>query len=86
MQQNGLPSKFNSFVQRNVTELMSSKINTILSGQITADTFTEDLACLAFISSYLGEKKLLEWDDIIVRMIISGANSEEKNITISFVA
>ncbi len=78
MQQNGLPSKFNSFVQRNVTELMSSKINTILSGQFSTDTFTEDLACRAFISSYLGEKKLLEWDTIIVRMIISGANSEEK--------
>jgi conserved hypothetical protein TIGR02687 len=78
MQQNGLPPKFNSFVQRNVTELMSSKINTILSGQFSTDTFTEDLACRAFISSYLGEKKLLEWDDIIVRMIISGANSEEK--------
>ena len=78
MQQNGLPSKFNSFVQRNVTELMSSKINTILSGQFSTDTFTEDLACRAFISSYLGEKKLLEWDTIIVRIIISGANSEEK--------
>ena len=78
MQQFGLPPKFNSFVQRNVTELMTSKINTIMSGQITADTFTEDLACRAFISSYLGEKKLLEWDAIIVRMIISGANSEEK--------
>ena len=86
MQQNGLPSKFNSFVQRNVTELMSSKINTILSGQFSTDTFTEDLACRAFISSYLGEKKLLEWDTIIVRMIISGANSERRNITISFVA
>ena len=78
MQQFGLPSKFNPFVQRNITELMTSKINTILSGQFSADTFTEDLACRAFISSYLGEKKLLEWDTIIVRMIILGANSEEK--------
>ncbi len=62
MQQNGLPSKFNSFVQRNVTELMSSKINTILSGQFSTDTFTEDLACRAFISSYLAKRN--SWNGI----------------------
>lgn len=78
IQQYGLPEKFGPFIKRNITELMSAKISAILNGHISADTFSEDLVCRAFISSYLGEKKLLGWEMIIVRMIILGADSDDK--------
>lgn len=78
MQQFNLPEKFSSFVKRNITELMSAKINKILNGHIHVDTFSEDVVCRAFISSYLGDKKLLEWEAIIVKMIILGLESEKK--------
>jgi hypothetical protein len=78
MQQYSLPQKFAAFIKKNITEIMSSKISAILSGYITAETFTEDVACRAFISSYLGEKKLLEWNAIILKMLILGLPSEEK--------
>ena len=78
IQQYGLPEKFGPFIRRNITELMSSKVSAILSGHISAETFSEDLVARAFISSYLSDKKLLDWETIIVRMIILGADYEDK--------
>ena len=78
MQQYNLPQKFASFIKRNITEIMSNKISSILNGHLTVETFSEDVVCRGFISSYLGDKKLLEWSVIIVKMIILGLVCEEK--------
>ena len=78
MQQYNLPQKFASFIKRNITEIMSNKISSILNGHFTVETFSEDVVCRGFISSYLGEKRLLEWSVIIIKMIILGLVSEEK--------
>lgn len=78
MQQYELPQKFASFIKRNITEIMSNRISSILNGHFTSETFSEDVVCRGFISSYLGDKKLLEWNVIIVKMIILGLISEEK--------
>ena len=78
IQQYGLSEKYLPFIKRNITELMSSKITGILNGYISAETFSEDLACRGFISSYLGEKRLLDWEMIFVKMIILGADYEDK--------
>ena len=78
MQQYNLPQKFASFIKRNITEIMSNKISSILNGHLTVETFSEDVVCRGFISSYLGDKKLLEWSVIIVKMIILGLVGEEK--------
>ena len=78
MQQYNLPEKFRLFIKSNVSEMQSTKISTMLAGHLTPETFSEDLVCRAFISSYLGEKKLLDWEPIIVRMLILGMQSEEK--------
>lgn len=78
MQQYNLPEKFRLFIKNNVSEMLSSKISNMLSGHLTAESFSEDVVCRAFISSYLGDKKLLDWEPIIVRMLILGMASEEK--------
>lgn len=78
MQQYNLPERFRSFIKKNIAEIMSSKINNILNGHIDSNTFSEDLVCRAFISNYLGEKKLLDWETIIIKMIILDATSEGK--------
>ncbi len=78
MQQYGLPEKYRTFIKRNISEMMSSKVSAILAGHISAETFNEDLVCRAFISSYMGEKRLLDWETIIVKMIILGGSEEEK--------
>ena len=78
MQQYNLPGKFRLFIKNNVSEMQSTKISTMLAGHMAPDTFSEDLVCRAFISSYLGDKKLLDWEPIIVRMLVLGMQSEEK--------
>ena len=78
MQQYNLPEKFRLFIKNNVSEIQSTKISTMLTGHLTPETFSEDLVCRAFISSYFGEKKLLDWEPIIVRMLVLGMQSEEK--------
>lgn len=78
MQQYNLPEKFRLFIKKNISEIQSTKISSLLAGHLTPETFSEDLVCRAFISSYLGDKKLLDWDPIIVRMLILGMQSEEK--------
>ena len=78
MQQYNLPEKFRLFIKNNVSEMQSTKISSMLAGHLTPETFSEDLVCRAFISSYLGEKKLLDWEPIIVRMLVLGLPSEEK--------
>ena len=78
MQQYNLPEKFRLFIKNNVSEMRSTRISTMLTGHLTPETFSEDLVCRAFISSYLGEKKLLDWEPIIVRMLVLGLHSEEK--------
>lgn len=81
MQQYNLPEKYRTFIKRNISEMMSSKVNTILAGHVSAETFNEDLVCRAFISNYMGEKRLLDWESIIVKMIILGGSDEEKKRT-----
>ena len=82
MQQYRLPEKHRAFIKRHVAELQSAKVMFILEAYLTPEVFSEDLAIRAIISSYLGEKKLLDWDSIIIKMILLGRKSEEaKRIT-----
>ena len=78
MQQYNLPERFRGFIKKNIAEILSSKIRNILKGHIDSTTFSEDLVCRAFISNYLGDKKLLDWETIIIKMIILDATGEEK--------
>lgn len=78
IQQYHLSEKFRPFVKRNIGEMTTGKVSALLAGHLTAEVFNEDVACKAFLSNYLGEKRLLEWEGIIVRIIILGAEKEEK--------
>lgn len=78
MQQHNLPEKYRGFVKKNIGEIMSSRISTMLNGHIDSTSFSEDLVCRAFISNYLGEKKLLEWEQLIIKIIILDGIAGEK--------
>lgn len=84
MQQYGLPDRYRTFIKRNIGEIMSSKISTLLTGYLTADTFSEDVVCRAFLSNYLGEKRLLDWEMIVVKMIILGNADAKKRLDFFF--
>lgn len=78
MQRYGLPQQHSIFVKNHIDELSSAKLTTMLSGSLNAESFNTDLGTRALLSSYLGEKKVLDWDAIIIRMIILGLKSEAK--------
>lgn len=78
LQQYNLPQTLGSFISRNLTELESSKVFPLIEGYLSPDVFKEDVAIRAFLSSYLNEKKVLEWKAIIAKMIVLDLDSEEK--------
>lgn len=78
LQQYNLPLTLGSFVNRNLTELRSAKVMPLIEGSLTPELFKEDLAIRAFITSYLGDKKILEWNAIIAKLIVLDLDSEER--------
>lgn len=78
LQQYNLPQTLGSFISRNLTELESSKVFPLIEGYLSPDVFKEDVAIRAFLSSYLNEKKVLEWKAVIAKMIVLDLDSEEK--------
>ena len=78
MQQYNLPEKFRGFVKKNIGEITSSRVSNILNGHIDGSSFNEDLVCRAFITNYLGEKKLQDWEQLLIKIIILDGTAEEK--------
>lgn len=70
MQQYNLPEIHRGFIRSNISEIMSAKIQAMIGGYLTPELFQQELVCRAFISAYMGEKKLLEWEHIIVKLLI----------------
>ncbi len=85
MQQYHLPDKYAPYIRRHEQEIGSTRMLAVLSGYLSPEVFNEDVANRAFVSVYLGEKKLLEWHDIIVRMVVLGLSTEAKKRTDFFV-
>ena len=78
IQQYHLPEKLTPFIKRNMTLLQSTRIMQLLQNYLTPEAFGEDVFYRAVISDLLGQKKVLEWEDIVIRLIIMDANHEQK--------
>lgn len=72
MQQHRIKPEYATFVSRHNSDLQSSKIMTLLERHYDDGTFNTDMACRAFISSYLDKtpKSILNWETIIIRLIL----------------
>lgn len=66
------------FIKRNITELRTNRITQMLNGYLNDQEFNEDVVKRAIISADLGDKRLLDWETIIIKMIILGLPEEEK--------
>lgn len=78
MQQYGLPLNMVYFVKNNIGMLGNQKITSMLASYLEGEGFRIDDGCRAIVSYYLGDKKLLDWESIIVKMIILSSKGEEK--------
>ena len=81
IQQYNLPEKFTPFIKRHVSELQSARISTLMQNYLTPEAFSEDVFYRAVVSDYLGQKKVLDWEDIVIRLIVLGQESEAKKRT-----
>ena len=78
IQQYNLPEKFSPFIKKHIGELQTNRIRTLMQNYLTPQAFSEDVFFRAMVSDYLGQKKVLDWEDIIVRLIVLGLESEAK--------
>lgn len=78
IQQYSLPEKYTPFIKKHVAELQSSRIRSLMQNYLTPEAFSEDVFYRAVVSDYMGQKKVLDWEEIVIRMIIMGMESEAK--------
>lgn len=82
MQQFGIPDKMQIFVQKNINMLQSSQMMNLLKPYYQDGNINHDIAVRAFISNLMGQGRVLDWDNIIVRMILMGrAVDQKKQVT-----
>lgn len=76
MQQHGLPSNMITFVEKNIQQLQSDRMLRLLQPYYADGSISEKVAVRAFLSSYLQQQRVLDWDDIVLRILLQGRNSE----------
>lgn len=78
--------KFGAYIQRHIGELQLQKFDKMLHDYYTPDTFSIDIANRGFISAYMSESKLMDWDEIILRLFTLSLPGEEKKATSFYVS
>lgn len=76
MQQYRLPSNMATFVEKNIKQLQSERMLRLLQSYYADRSISQDIAVRAFLSSYLGLSRVLDWDNIILRILFLGQSSE----------
>lgn len=79
-------AKYGAYIRRHIGELQLQKIDKILHDYYTPETFNTDLANRGFISAYLSENSLMEWDEIILRLFTLSLPEEDKKEKSFYVA
>lgn len=69
------------FVERNIMQLQSDKMQRLFGPYYQDRSITTDKFVRGFISSYMGQTRILDWDAIIVRLLLLGRESEQQKQT-----
>ncbi len=81
IQQNGLPDTDKTmvrFIEKNIMQLQSDKIQKLFAPYYQDKSITTDKFVRGFLSSYMGQQRILDWDAIIVRLLLMGRDSERQ--------
>ena len=76
MQQYGLPASMTTFVEKNIQQLQSDRMLKMLQTYYVDKSISQDIAIRAFLSSYMGLMRVLDWDNIILKILFQGRISE----------
>lgn len=76
MQQRGIPMEYADFFKRHITELLRDKFNKVFAPIYNTTALSFDTCYRGILSAYLDSAKLLEWYQIIARIIILCDNED----------
>ena len=88
IQQNGLPDTDKTmvrFIEKNIMQLQSDKMQRLFAPYYQDKSITTDKFVRGFLSSYMGQQRILDWDAIIVRLLLMGRDSERQKQTDFFI-
>lgn len=88
IQQNGLPDTDKTmvrFIEKNIMQLQSDKMQKLFAPYYQDKSITTDKFVRGFLSSYMGQQRILDWDAIIVRLLLMGRDSERQKLTDFFI-
>ena len=83
MQQNGIPDTDRAlvrFIENNIDKLQYSKMMNMFQSYYQDRSVTKDLLVRGFICSFMNKRTVLGWDDIIVQLILLGADPDNKKL------
>lgn len=81
MQQYSLPPNMTLFVEKNIQQLQSDRMLRLLQSYYADGSISIDVAVRAFLSSYLQQQRVLDWDNTILRILLQGRSSERSKQT-----
>lgn len=81
MQQYSLPPNMTLFVEKNIQQLQSDRMLRLLQSYYADGSISIDVAVRAFLSSYLQQQQVLDWDNTILRILLQGRSSERSKQT-----
>ncbi len=84
IQQYHIPPNMTLFVQNHIAELQQAKVTKVMGAYYGTGEFTMDLANRGLLSAYLGSDVLLDWQMIIIKLLILDANAGLANLTSKF--
>ena len=88
IQQYGLPDtdkKMVRFIEKNIQQLQSEKMQRLFLPYYQDKSITSDKFIRGFLSSYMGQQRILDWDAIIVRILLMGRDCDRQKRTDFFV-
>lgn len=78
MTQHQIDVKYKSYVADRISELSIGRVEAMLAPYYQNNAFTPEIANKAIMSYMIDSDKLLEWNEIILRILLLGASTEKK--------
>lgn len=78
MQQYHLPTSMSIFVEKNLQLLQSTAVMRLLQPYYEEGTIQKEIAMRGLLSSFLHQQRVLEWDAILIHILLLGRGSEQK--------
>ena len=78
MTQHQIDAKHKSYVSERINELSIGRVEAMLAPYYQNNAFTPEVANKAIMSYMIDSDKLLDWNEIILRVLLLGASSEKK--------